>query len=100
MDTSIQVLSNTIIFVFIYWCSILGWYSQPYHKEWTIYIVVIPYKADMVNHAMNNKMTKITVAPYYADTVNHTMMNNQQRLLTIFAWHVQLTTSTTQMKAD
>ena len=29
-----------------------------------IKIVLIPYKADMVNHAMNNEMTKITVAPY------------------------------------
>ena len=34
MDTSIQVLSNTKIFSFIYWHSILGWYNQPCQEAW------------------------------------------------------------------
>ena len=63
-NTSIQVLSNIKIFGFIYWRSILGWYSQLCHEEWTVKIVVTPYKADMVNHATNNEMAKITVAQY------------------------------------
>ena len=42
----------------------LDWYSQPYHEDSTVKIALIPYKADMVNHATNNEMAKITVAPY------------------------------------
>ena len=64
MDTSIQVLSNARIFSFIYWHSILGWYGQPCHEEWTVKIMVAPYKAGTVNHAINNEMAKIKVASY------------------------------------
>ena len=64
-------------------------------------ITVIPYKADMVNHAMNNEMTKITVTPYQAGTVNHAMMNKPAKITdTILVLLVQLAPSTTQMKAD
>ena len=57
-------------------------------------IVLIPYKADMVNHAMNNEMTKITVAPYQAGMVNYGMMNKPAKITdTIFvgtsSWHHQ-----------
>ena len=34
----------------------------------------IPYQADAIDHAMSNKMAKITVAPYLAGMVNHTTM--------------------------
>ena len=42
METSIQVLSNAKISSFIYWHSILGWYSQPCHEKWTVKIIVDP----------------------------------------------------------
>ena len=59
MDTSIQVLSNTKIFDFIYWRSILGWYSQPCHKEWMVKITVDPRKGGMVNHATKNEWQRL-----------------------------------------
>ena len=75
-DISRQVLSNSKIFGFIllmrhiwlvgstmswrmngkdYGQSILGWYGQPYHVQWTAEITLAPYMAGTVNHAMNNK---------------------------------------------
>ena len=68
-DTSLQVVSNAKLFSFIYWCSILGWYGEPCHEEWTVKIIVILYKAGTVNHATMNEMAKITE--------------------TIFIWHVR-----------
>ena len=57
MCTSTQLLCNTKIFGFIYWCSILGWYGQPFLKlyyhlhvyiekivtYWTYCLVFLPY---------------------------------------------------------
>ena len=83
-DTSIQVLSSTNIFGFIYWRSILGCYGQlcheewiekitvaPYKEEWTVKITIDPYYAGMVSRATNNEAEKITVSPYKAGRVNH-----------------------------
>ena len=55
MGTSIQVLSKAKMFGFIYWCSMLCWYSQPCHEEWMVKITVDPYKAGTVNYSMYNE---------------------------------------------
>ena len=55
----------------------------------------------MVKDATKNEFAKITVHLYKADTVKHATMNKLVKITdTIFAWHVQCTLSTIQMKTD
>ena len=43
----------------------------------------------MVNHVMNNETAKVTVTPYWADIVNHAMINKMGKNTdAMFVWHM------------
>ena len=59
-DTSIQVLCNAIIFSFLYWHSILGWYSQPCHGKWNSkeywHYVLLACLVDTINNTDEDRL--------------------------------------------
>ena len=93
MDTSIQVLSNAKIFGFIYWHSILGWYSQSCHEQSTVKITVICIRLVRLTIPQTKKWQRIR--SIHIRLVRSTMPRwmKQWRLLTLCSFDTYAATT-------